>query len=108
MNSEEPDLPHAWSVWECSGCGVVMETEAEIAMHLSRKENYSEEPIELQLTAKSDAEETIQEVRQAERQRILDKIKDKREKFNNGRSNEYPQTVLTELLQKIRRSVTHD
>lgn len=31
-------------------------------------------------------------------------IKDKRAEFNNGRSNEHPQKVLTELLEEVNQS----
>jgi len=111
MSSEDTpdlDLPHVWSVWECSDCGEFMETESEIIMHLGRQKKYDEKPIEIHLTKIEDAEEAIREARQQERQKILDKIKDKRREFNNGRIFEHPQKVLTELLQKIRRSRQHE
>ena len=35
---------------------------------------------------------------------ILQLIKDKRAEFNNGRSSEHPQKVLTELLEEVNQS----
>jgi len=54
-----------------------------------------------ELVKRRDAEKAIKKARQQERQRILDKIKDKRQEFNNGRDSEYPQKVLTELLEEV-------
>jgi len=114
MSSEEPDLPVAADV-DTVADGVLNENDLHAVL---RDEEIVEEGDEL--VKKGDAEAAIAkersrkydegffEGRQSREEEILDKIKDKREKFNNGRSNEYPQTVLTEPLQKIRRSVTHD
>jgi len=46
----------------------------------------------------------VKAARRQERQKILDKIKDKRQEFNNGRDSEYPQKVLTELLEEVEES----
>jgi len=37
-------------------------------------------------------------------QQVKQLIKDKRAEFNNGRAIEYPQTVLTELLEEVEQS----
>ncbi len=100
----ETDLPVDYSVWKCPVCGTVRQTEAEMIQHLGRKDQHHERPVEIELVKKSDAEEARENARRSERQKILDKIKDKREEFNNGRSNEYPQTVLTELLKEVEQS----
>jgi len=44
------------------------------------------------------------EGRQSREEEILNKIKDKRQEFNNGRDSEYPQKVLTELLEEVEES----
>ena len=95
MSSEEPDLPVAVRCMrEQNGYPDLEST----AIGRSILEEGDE------LVRKSDAEETIQQARQAERQKILDKIKDKRAEFNNGRSSEHPQKVLTELLEEVEQS----
>jgi len=43
----------------------------------------------------------VQKARRQERQKIKQLIKDKRKEFNNGRTSEYPQKVLTELLDEV-------
>lgn len=110
MSSEEPELPVAAEITAVGGMaddGAAIQNFVQISEgdELVKKGD-AEAAIAKERSRKYD--EGFFEGRQSREEEILDKIKDKREKFNNGRSNEYPQTVLTELLQKIRRSVTHD
>jgi len=96
MSSEEieVDLPVAAEVHTVAD-GVLNEQDLHSVL---KDESMVEESDEF--VKRQDAEEAIKKARQAVKQLI----KDKRQEFNNGRDSEYPQKVLTELLEEVDQS----
>jgi len=104
MSNDSPNLPVAYTLWECSGCGIIRETEAEITSHLGGNENYDERPIAIELTEVSDAEEAIQEARRQERREILNKHKELRQEEiqKHGHKPKAYEHAKERLLERIR------
>jgi hypothetical protein len=72
--AQNVEMPVAYTLWECSCCGIVRETEAEITSHLGEEENYDERPIEIPLTEVSDAEDAVRQREQKVRREILGEV----------------------------------
>jgi hypothetical protein len=81
--AQNVEMPVAYTLWECSCCGIVRETEAEITSHLGEEENYDERPIEIPLTEVSDAEEAIRQREQQVRREILNTLRMMQENFQH-------------------------